>query len=141
MFCGFCQSAWHHSAGQTSTHIPQLIQGPVFAAETSSFVRQRSADAVFVVGTSRSKIPKPIIGPPEMIFAGSCLKAARFFDQFVIIGTDADTEITRISDRISRYGYDPVHQWFIFPVLLRRSHRLYLHYSQYSLHPMAAYRS
>ena len=42
-------------------------------AETSSCSRHNNADAVFVVGTSKSKIAKPIIGPPEIIFSGFSL--------------------------------------------------------------------
>lgn len=58
--------------GQASTHLPQLMQAE--GSPTSSFDIHSSADAVFVVGTSRSKMPKPIMGPPDTIFSGSLEK-------------------------------------------------------------------
>ena len=40
-------------------------------AATSSFVRQRIEDEVFVIGVSSVNMANPIIGPPEITFSGS----------------------------------------------------------------------
>ena len=55
------------------------MHGPGSIRETSSCVRHNNADAVFVVGTSRSNMANPIIGPPDTIFAGSCTNPPKKF--------------------------------------------------------------
>ena len=58
---------------QASTHLPtQLMQAEGSPPPHPS--TYSSADAVFVVGTSRSKMQKPIMGPPDTIFSGSLEK-------------------------------------------------------------------
>ena len=66
-------------AGVIVTHnVPMLSIEDVFTKEDVTAwideVRAMHPDAVFVVGTLISNTAKPIIGPPETIFAGSVRK-------------------------------------------------------------------
>ena len=60
--------------GHALTQRPQRIHGEGSFSATSSFVSASSEEDVLVIGTLRSNMANPIIGPPEIILAGSVAK-------------------------------------------------------------------
>src|SRR5699024_12366742 len=59
--------------GQTSTHLPQLMHAVSGLLDTTSSLKARIAEEVFVTGASSVTMANPIIGPPEISFSGSVL--------------------------------------------------------------------
>ena len=55
--------------GQASAHFPQRMQGPSGALFVDSSLRYRREEDPFTVVASMFAMARPIMGPPEIIFA------------------------------------------------------------------------
>ena len=59
--------------GQISTHLPQLIHAVSRLFATTSSLKSRIEEEVFVTGASIVTMANPIIGPPDISFSGCSL--------------------------------------------------------------------
>jgi len=65
--------------GQASRQNPQRMQGPYTWASTSARVKKRMPGVVLVIGTFRSEMANPIIGPPTTTLRRSSVTPPRYW--------------------------------------------------------------